>query len=384
MKVEEDNIHVKKRKNKNSAYTKILKSAVDLFSKNWYETVSVSQICSNADVSNGTFYIYFHNKEELFKKLLQNFIEIVEEEFKYLKVVDIEDGLEEFLNTIHKIKKEYSKLITIFREGQYRFPEFDRKINDIYKKSAEKIYKRELTLSEYIYFISGIRFLLIRSLYQNMPSDKEIVKKIIMNGFFEENLKIRSNLFKENFIIPFEINLENTRERLIQSGIELFGKYGFFNTDIHDVAKNAGFSVGTFYIHFNSKTEFLSEIVRLIGKRTRWFISYNLDNGLNRAEKELQGLYLFLKFFENHSEYYYILREAEFIVNDVAQEYYDKYEEGYSKDLKEIKYPEIKIISNMLIGLSHYSGIEYIILKRIENLENYLLELAPLLLNGLK
>ena len=41
---------------------KIIKSAIELFSKNWYETVSVAEICRHAELSNGVFYNYFNFK----------------------------------------------------------------------------------------------------------------------------------------------------------------------------------------------------------------------------------------------------------------------------------------------------------------------------------
>lgn len=47
---------------------KLLNTALILFSENWYETVSVAEICRRAELSNGIFYKYFKNKEELFKE----------------------------------------------------------------------------------------------------------------------------------------------------------------------------------------------------------------------------------------------------------------------------------------------------------------------------
>lgn len=49
---------------------KLIRSAEKLFRKNTYTDVSVSDIVERSDVSTGTFYRYFSNKEELFELLL--------------------------------------------------------------------------------------------------------------------------------------------------------------------------------------------------------------------------------------------------------------------------------------------------------------------------
>ena len=49
---------------------RLVAAAVELFSKKWYGTVSVAEICRAAGLSNGVFYRYFDGKEGLFKVIL--------------------------------------------------------------------------------------------------------------------------------------------------------------------------------------------------------------------------------------------------------------------------------------------------------------------------
>jgi len=41
---------------------RLIESALESFSERWYETVSVAEICRNANLSNGVFYRYFKDK----------------------------------------------------------------------------------------------------------------------------------------------------------------------------------------------------------------------------------------------------------------------------------------------------------------------------------
>jgi AcrR family transcriptional regulator len=52
-----------------------------------------------------------------------------------------------------------------------------------------------------------------------------------------------------------------TRERLRQSGLELFAERGLHGVTTHDIAHHAGLAAGTFYLHFPDKQALFREIV---------------------------------------------------------------------------------------------------------------------------
>lgn len=64
----------------------------------------------------------------------------------------------------------------------------------------------------------------------------------------------------------------NTKREIINSGIAMFKKYGYDNTSISMICKEAKISKGTFYYHFQNKSEimygyietFMSEIISVI------------------------------------------------------------------------------------------------------------------------
>jgi AcrR family transcriptional regulator len=369
-----------------STREKLLDSAVTLFSTCWYETVSVAEICRHARLSNGIFYRYYTEKEEIFRELLDRYLSIISEKLCDLPGRSVEARLSQFIAALVGQVVHNRGLVSVYREGQYRFPGYEKRLRDIYMDAISRVYGRPVTETEYLYAVSGVRFVAIRRLYNKAPIDQKLLQDAVMNGIFTAPLRSKERIFA---VRPRALEAEEktSQSRLIDAGIKLFGKRGYYNINVYDVAREAGFSVGTFYVYFPTKEAFLAEIVRLIGRRTRHFISQNLDVGLNRLEQELQGLHLFLLYFGKNREYYSIVREAEFVVNDEVKEYYNGFERGYLKDLAQTRArdPQKKrIIANALLGLSHYFGIDYFFSKTIKDERSAILQLGELLCRGIK
>jgi AcrR family transcriptional regulator len=361
---------------------KLLLSALDLFSSNWYETVSIAEICRNAGLSNGIFYKYFNNKEAIFKELLDRYLAISSDRLNEITEPSVEKELERFLRGMIEDSRVHRKLFTVYREGQYRFPRYEKKLREICIDYFQRLYNREVEEAEYIYLVSSVRFLSMRAVYDQLEVDNATLHSLLLNGFFTEGISSEDRIFSTNHT-PLTLPSHNSRNRLIEAGIKLFGRRGYYHINVYDVAKEAGFSVGTFYLYFPSKETFLAEIVRTIGTRTRRFISVNLNTSLNRTEQEIQGMYLFYEHFKQNRSYYSIVREAEFVVNEEVTTYYDKFERGYNKTLNHIKSEDKKLVANALMGLSHYFGIESIFSRNVDNIQSTILRIGRLLHQGM-
>jgi AcrR family transcriptional regulator len=59
----------------------------------------------------------------------------------------------------------------------------------------------------------------------------------------------------------FEIIRTQSRETIMEAALELFAHYGFHNTSISQIAKEAGISKGLLYNYFDSKEDLLKRIV---------------------------------------------------------------------------------------------------------------------------
>jgi len=53
---------------------------------------------------------------------------------------------------------------------------------------------------------------------------------------------------------------EQTRRRLLTSGVQLFARHGLNGVTSHDIAREAGVAAGTFYLHFPDKSSLFHEI----------------------------------------------------------------------------------------------------------------------------
>ncbi|BBE31538.1 TetR family transcriptional regulator [Tepiditoga spiralis] len=369
--------------NKKNTKDKIIDSAIELFSKKWFETVSVAEICRNAGVSNGVIYRYFKNKKVIFEYLLNLLLEYIEEITSTLQGNTSSEKLQDFSEKLFKIAIEKKSLVTIFREGQFRFPEYEEKLRNIYMKTLSDIFNKKISEVEYLYLLSPMRFVNIRYAYNALKTPIDNLKKYLLNGFFDYKLNDLEKLFSKPKFIKYKKD-NKTKSKLLDSGIKLFGENGYFNVGIYDITKEAGFSVGTFYLLFDSKDEFLEEIVKIIGKKARDFLNTNQIDSLNPLEKIIRNIYNFILFFKKYHNYYLILREAEFVVNKEVVEYYNFYEKMYKKLFESFNYKDNILLANIFVGYNHYIGIESIFSKNIPSIKIFLKQFSKYLSNGIK
>jgi AcrR family transcriptional regulator len=150
-----------------------------------------------------------------------------------------------------------------------------------------------------------------------------------------------------------------------------------------DIARAAGYSVGTFYNHFPGKEQFLAELVHEIGHLTRHYLRQHLSSANSRWLQEVQGMWNFLAYFSRHPEYYEIVREAEFVVPDSVRAYYDAFEHGYVTRLTGIAPEHRSLVANLLMGISHYLGIQVLFQRRVTDTAAAVRELGTLLARGI-
>lgn len=364
--------------------SKIFKVAVELFSKRQVGSVSIAEICRMAAVSNGVYYRYFKNKEELFRAIIDEFLIYFDEELSNINGFSVEEKLYSFINTIINVTREKHNEISIFREGQYRLYGYEDTLRYLYIRSAEFVFERTISEVEYLYIVSGLRFCSIRTQNNNMSIMPETLRDFILHGVFP-GFAFNS----DNFVIPScfnsppEIPVESSYEKLIQCGIFQFGKWGFHEVTVADISRQCGLAVGTFYSHFESKEQFLNTIVLYIGEKTRHYLSEMVNSNGNRLEQEIFGIWYFLNYFDKRLEYYSIVREAEFVGKEVVREYYDSFEHGYLRNLSCVSEDNRVCAANFLIGLSHYTGIEVLHRKRIKDVPLFINNLSLLLKNGI-
>ena len=367
----------------NSTKEKIISAAIDLFAELPYEEVSVAQICKNAGVSNGIIYKYFKNKIELFQYLLEEVIRRIESYFENIEGNGIKERLESYININLELTKKEFKIIRIYRAGQYKFIEYEKKIKIIYINGLEKVFNRKMEMYESFFLLSGIRFINIFYTANNLECDVKFLVKILLYGFLGE-FKISIKNFNEmSFFLRVPFNSSSVKCLLLEKGTEIFMKKDFFDIKILDITKAASISSGNFYNYFSSKDEFFKEIIVRFKKQLFYFLKDNYKKEFLPNENHVMFLYLMLEYFKDSYYKDKIMREAEFIAPELYFKYLNKDFNFYLETLDELNYSfeRKKIIVAVLLGIAHYMRIEFFT-KNITNKEDFLEKISYFLKNG--
>ena len=373
-----------KEEKDNSTKDKIISAAIDLFAELPYEKVSIAQICKNAGVSNGIIYTYFKNKIELFQYLLEEVIRRIEHYFENIEGNDIKERLESYININLELTKKEFKIIRIYRAGQYKFIEYEKKIKIIYINGLEKVFNRRMEIYESFFLLSGIRFINIFYTANNLECDVKFLVKILLYGFLGE-FKISIKNFNEmSFFLRVPFNSSSVKCLLLEKGTEIFMKKDFFDIKILDITKAASISSGNFYNYFSSKDEFFKEIIVRFKKQLFYFLKDNYKKEFLPNENHVMFLYLMLEYFKDSYYKDKIMREAEFIAPELYFKYLNKDFNFYLETLDELNYSfeRKKIIVAILLGIAYYMRIEFFYTKNIANKEEFLEKISYFLKNG--
>ena len=372
---------------RNDTKTRLIASATSLFSRKWYGTVSVAEICREAGLSNGVFYRYFTDKLELFRSILDTTHEMIASSIGVIEDYDKKRRLERFVDILIRFSAEHPDLIAVFREGQYRFVDCENRLEELYERGLGKALGHEVGPAENTFALGGIRFCAIRAALEGVAIDPDSVFAIVERGLFPGS-SFSPDLVFAGPVRPLPIGVdEGSREDLFRAGKRLFGEKGYFETNIHEITDAAGLSVGAFYTHFASKDEFYAELIRRAGRDIRRFISSNLGQGLGRLEREMRGMWLFSLYLQSDRNCYNIVREAEFVLPAEVIAYYGSFVEGYRKhslvtDGLASGIDEGTAIE-FLLGVNHYLGIQSAFTDTYGNLRAKVESLGRYLQSGL-
>jgi len=163
---------------------RLIQSSIELLSKKWYGTVSVAEICRHAGFSNGLFCRYFQGKEEIFRHILEMVIEQIAAALADLPGGTARERLNLFAKVIFDYSQNNTSLVKVFREGQYRFFEYERRLKAVYDEALGRVMKEKPSLSSYIFALGGLRFAAIRSAFHDIPVRLAVLQKILEEGMF--------------------------------------------------------------------------------------------------------------------------------------------------------------------------------------------------------
>ena len=93
---------------------RIVRSAIECFSKNGFDRSRMDDIAQRADLSKGTVYLYFKSKEDLFYAICENNLKVIKEQLSKIFATTKENLLsdaEQFYDNLQKLESRESEKV---------------------------------------------------------------------------------------------------------------------------------------------------------------------------------------------------------------------------------------------------------------------------------
>ncbi|MGB3682078.1 MAG: TetR/AcrR family transcriptional regulator [Rubrobacteraceae bacterium] len=158
-----------------------------------------------------------------------------------------------------------------------------------------------------------------------------------------------------------------TRQKVLGAAEEIFGEKGYDRASIVEITRRAGVAQGTFYVYFPDKKSVFTELVRGLSRQLRRDIAAAVEGIPDRIEVERVGFHAFFDFTHQHQNFYKIIRQAEFVDEELFRWYYRKLAEGYTEGLSkamrrgEIRELHVECLAYCLMGISDFLGMRWVL-----------------------
>lgn len=175
---------------KGSRREDILNSALRLFLEKGFNATSIEEITRLAGMSKGSFYTYFHSKEELLNEVIRLFLDAITERFSSFlegKSDKPVEALRAFFDLNLELAKEYaSSIFTLIREVRFAPIQTRERLTVSFSKLVEERIRRFIYTikgtcdeSDVIILLGTIVNFWIKFIFgENIPSSKELSERI--------------------------------------------------------------------------------------------------------------------------------------------------------------------------------------------------------------
>lgn len=371
-----------------ATYKRLLSAGEHVFSEHGYHAASVSAICREAGLAQGTFYRYFLNKEEVYLKLIALLQDSLVASIKEA-ISPLSSATEQLLTCYKGVLafiSDNAGLYHVFRQAEFINLEVHWRFHESIAEILEQILRlgvqtgefRQLDVEVVAYSLLGIlEFIAMRyiiwepeKLYE---ATHESVISVILQGL-DTGKNLSPGRARKAAVSVEEAPLvtggEATRQSLLRAAEKLFGEAGFHETSISAITYVAGVAQGTFYLHFPTKVSIFTQLVEDINNRFRALEHATLSGLSDRREVEREGFKTFFEFIGKHRGAYRIIREAEFIDQQVGRWYYEQLAKGYVRGLRrgmdhgEIHVLDPEPVAYGLLGMGHFIGLRWLFMGK--------------------
>lgn len=371
--------------------TAILDAAHEVFKEMGFYGSSISEITRRCGVSMGTFYQYFKNKEQVFLELndliISRFMTQAE------SVSSTESSFEERLRgAVHLIFDHtqnnfaFNRILgesgLIERVTTSYYDAIARYFRDFLRLELRSRKLRSFNPNMIAYGLIGMCY--FHSLEWGTAGKglsqkelEELIIDLVMYGISGSAHWVKPkgwSLLSTPDPLPYHSENEEpltkgekTRQTILKAAEGVLGEHGINRTNIAEITRDAGVAQGTFYVHFESKSDLIEGFVKYYNHKMRRELQRVVAKTTDRRDAERVGILSFLEFTRQHRRIYRIVPECEIISREVSRWYYQKIAHGYIKGLKRgIDKGEIRdlppvFLTRSLMGFTHFIALRWII-----------------------
>lgn len=178
-----------------------------------------------------------------------------------------------------------------------------------------------------------------------------------------------------------------TFNKLLKAAETIIGEKGYHATSINAITNRAGVGMGTFYIYFRSKKDIFRELIYHHHHEVRKYIQVAIEETTDRRKAEVEGIKAFYSYCLENPNLYALLREAEFVDNEIYRWHYTHFGRGYARHLEEamdkgqIKRFDPEALAFCLMGISVFTGMRWALWekklpddKQMETISRFILQ----------
>jgi len=180
---------------------------------------------------------------------------------------------------------------------------------------------------------------------------------------------------------------QSTMNRIIHAAETEFGRKGYHNTAVNDIALRAKVAPGTIYIYFEDKYSLYCHLLKQYGHQIRRSIAEATEGCGTRLQAEREGLLSFLKQVRQRPHMYQIIWESLYINPKLFVDYYETFARRYASQLEEsrgeILPMDNTVLAYMLMGISNFIGLKYVFFDKKADLEKVVDEAMKFIKSGL-
>jgi len=155
-------------------------------------------------------------------------------------------------------------------------------------------------------------------------------------------------------------------DRLLSAAEQLFGELSYRRTTVAVICARAGMATGSFYLHFGSKAEIFTAVLRQVSADQRAAMRAALAEAGDQRARERAAFRAYFDLMSQRPWIYRIVREAEFLAPGEFRAYYERLARGYARGVRRAQLAgevdlrfDPELIAYVYTGLGHFVGMRW-------------------------